>query len=310
MMTTPSKDAAVLLRHPRPVLLVLAVLVALGVLLSPGSATAAPAQEAPPGKAWVRIGHFVPGMGATRIDLTPLSGDGRERTLASRATYGQVSAYESLTPGSYTATVRDAGDPPDADPVLSRSFEITANDARTIAVLGTATAPRLALLADDLTPPAAGTARVRVLSAAESADPVTVSAVDGPTIAQDAVLGQATDYATVPAGSWTLQLGASSVSTSLRDVPIASGSVYTIVVLDEGSDSVGLDVVTDAAGARTAPKGGARTGLGGTAASDVPPSWYAGPLGALALALATALTTVAAVVVRRAPLRRGVPVRT
>jgi len=300
-MTTTSKVAPVPLRRSRPVLLVLVVIATLGVLLAPGAASAAPGEAAPPGKAWVRVGHFVPGMGATRVDLTPLSGAGAPQSLASRATYGQVSAYEALAPGSYTATVRDAGDPADAAPVLSRSFEIEANDARTIAVLGTAAAPRLALLTDDLTPPAAGTARVRVLSAAESADPVTVSALDGPTIAQDAVLGQATDYATVPAGSWTLQLRAPSASTTLQDVPIASGSVYTVVVVDEGADSVALDVVTDAAGARTAPKGGARTGLGGTAPSDDHPAWLVGSLVALALASVGA---------RRTQRRRTTSVRT
>lgn len=239
----------------------------------------------PPGKAWVRVGHFVPGMGATRIDLTPLDG-GPTQTLAGRATYGKVTDYQTLPPGSWTATVRDSGNPT-GEPLLSRSFRVSANDARTIAVLGTSASPRLALLSDDLTPPESGTARVRVLSAAEAADPVTVTAVDGPTIAQDAVLGQATDYATVPAGSWTLQLRAAATQTSLHDVPVTSGSVYTVVVLDAGARSVELDVVTDAAGARTAPQGGAETGLGGTAAtpslaSDAAPSL--GVLGGLAAA--------------------------
>lgn len=242
----------------------LALVFALVVLCVPSGAFAAPGAGAP-GQAWVRVGHFVPGMGSTSIDLKPLDGGGPSITLAGSATYGQVTEYDKLAPGRYTATVRETSAPAGSQALLSRSFEITANDARTVAVLGTASEPRLALLTDDLTPPKAGTARVRLLSASEAADPVTVTAVGGPTIAEDAVLGQATDYATVPAGSWTLQLQGASTDSTVQDVPVMSGSVYTVVVLDSGQ-TIKAEVVTDAAGAVTAPKGGAKTGGGGTAA--------------------------------------------
>ncbi len=118
--------------------------------------------------------------------------------------------------------------------MLSRSFEVTAGEARTVAVLGTADQPRLALLTDDLTPPRQGTARVRLLSASEAAGTVDVRAVGGPVIAEDAVLGQVTPYVTVPAGTWNLQLTSDSTSATRQRVPLASGSVYTVAVLDDG----------------------------------------------------------------------------
>ena len=315
-MTTSTKDlpmtSTTVARHHRVLSAsVLTVLAALLVLV-PGVAHAAGSSDGvPPGKAWVRVGHFVPGMGATSIELDPIGSTADPITLAGSATYGQVSAYEKLAPGSYTVTVRESDAAAGSAPVLSRSFEVAANDARTVAVVGTASAPRLALLSDDLTPPQAGTARVRLLSAA-GADPVTVTAVDGPTIASDAVLGQATDYATVPAGSWTLQLTAATANATLQDVAVTSGSIYTVVVLDDsdqvtdenGDQDVKLDVVTDAAGAVVAPKGGAHTGLGGTApAADADAGHLtAWPLGAL-----TALVTALAYGVLRR--RRAVPVR-
>lgn len=270
-----------------------AVAVIATVLIAmPGTASAQEAgpDDLPPGKAWVRVGHFVPGMGAATIDLTPLPGSAEPATLASGATYGSVSAYKKLTPGNYTATVRLTSSM-QADPLLSRSFEISAGDSRSLAVLGTAEEPRLALLSDDLTPPAPGTARVRLLSASEQANPLTVKAVDGPTVAEGAVLGQATQYATVPAGSWTLRLQSESASASIQDVAIASGSVYTVVALDSADEGVELQVVTDAAGAVVAPQGGADTGVGSTvddkaSAGAVTPG--SGTLWAVLLTLAVA----------------------
>lgn len=243
----------------------LLALLLLGALLV-GQAGAANAETGgtPPGKAWVRAGHFVPGMGAATIALQPLSGGAQPIMMASGATYGQVSAYQKLAPGSYTATVRTSSTPAGTAPLLSRSFTVGAGEARTIAVLGTSTEPRLALLTDDLTPPKAGTARVRLLSASDAAQMVSVKAAGGPTLAEDTVLGQTTGYTTVPDGTWDLQLQSSAAGSMSQSVELASGSIYTVVALDSGS-GVKLDVVTDAAGAMSTPKGAAHTGLGGMA---------------------------------------------
>lgn len=275
--------------HHRLPYVVAALLLGLLVLAVPGAAQAE--DGTPPGKAWVRVGHFVPGMGTTSVDVEPLDGSSDPTTLAGSARYGDVSTYEQLAPGSYTATVRETSAAADAAPLLSRSFEVTSSEARTIAVVGAADAPRLALLSDDLTPPEPGTARVRLLSAFEGAESVTVQAVDGPTIAEDAVLGQATPYATVPAGSWTLQLESPSAGATLQQVPVASGSVYTVVALDAADGGVELEVVTDAAGTVVAPRGGAETGGGGTAVAQAaaaaqPAAQQAVPAGAGLLALA------------------------
>jgi len=278
----------------------LCAVLALLLLLPSGAAQAAgvKAGDVPPGGSWVRVGHFVPGMGAASVRLTPLDGSGATVVLASSARYGQVTAYDKLTPGRYTATVRQTAAASGSAPMLSRSFRVTAGQARTVAVVGTVDQPRLVLLSDDLTPPAAGTARVRVLSASQAAGSVTVKAVDGPTIATDAVLGQATGYVTVPAGSWDLRLS-SSGTESEQQVPIASGSVYTVVALDSGTDQVRLRVVTDAAGAMVRPRGGARTGEGGTAPGQSDGGPRASADLVVAVLLGVGLAAGAAGVVRR-----------
>lgn len=275
--------------------------------------TVGAAGATPPGKAWIRAGHFIPGFGAARVDLKPAAGAAGTIVMSPNAGYGDVTSYQKLDPGTYTVSIWDALAPADAKPTLSRSFTATAGKAQTIAVIGTRSAPRLAVLSDDLTPPAAGSARVRVLSASSLAPSVDVMAVGGPTIAKDAVLGTTTGYATVPDGAWTLNLSGASMS-SKQTVTLASGSVYTAVALDSGSTAVTIKVITDAAGAVATPVGAAATGFGGAAAPQATTSAPAAPsapgtvwvvLAALfgTLLLGSALLRSAAVRARRQPVR-------
>ena len=54
-------------------------------------------------------------------------------------------------------------------------------------------------------------------------------------------------------------------------VALAAGSVHTLVVLD-GTSGLKIDNLTDAAASQPAAKGGAATGLGGTAPGAPAPS--------------------------------------
>ena len=121
---------------------------------------------------------------------------------------------------------------------------------------------------------------------------------DGPVIAQDAVFGQPTSYTSVPAGTWTLQAAANGAAPATTKVDLTAGGVYTLAVVD-GTGGLGVQVVTDAAGAATMPVGGAQTGGGGTAgglgADSSRAPWFAA-LGVLVaglgvLALSRARTT-------------------
>ena len=282
--------------HPQGrVSTVIGVLLAvlLVVLLSARGAAAAVV----PGDAWVRAAHLVPGLEAMQVSARPTAG-GDAVVLAADAGYGDVAPYQRLAPGDYTVELRPAGAAPTSSPVLSSTLTAKAGAAYTLAGLGSLASPRLATLQDDLTPPAAGTANVRLLPAASSAAQVTVSAVDGPVVARDAVFGQPTSYTSVPAGTWTLQAVANGVAPATTKVDLTAGGVYTLAVVD-GTGGLGVQVVTDAAGAATMPVGGAQTGGGGTAGGlDADSSrgpWFAA-LGVLVagvgvLALSRARTT-------------------
>ena len=253
------------------VVLPAAAVIVLGVTLpahaaGEGATTASTASTAtPPGKGWIRAGHFVPGFGEARVDLAPKgSAAGASIVMSPDAAYGDVTSYQKLSPGQYVVTIRAAGSAADSPPMLSRAFEIKPGAANTIAVLGTATAPRLVVLGDDLLPPAAGTAKVRLLSATSQASSLSVAAVSGPTIASGAVLGQVTKYTTVPQGNWNLALTGATTPTQ-QVVSLGSGKVYTAVALDGGAGKVSIKLVTDASGVTATPKGGAAAGGGGLA---------------------------------------------
>ncbi len=291
-------------RSSRRGLRVLLALTLLSLLGTAGATASSASTSATPGKAWVRVAHLVPGLGAARIDLKP-AGGGQSTSveMSPSAKYGDVTKYQRLTPGTYTVLVSDSGSPASSAPMLSRSLTIAGGKAYTLAVLGTSKAPRLATLSDDLTPPAAGKASVRVLPAASQAPQVTIKAEGGPTIVDNAVLGQASAYAAVPAGTWHLTADTSTGMQVQNSIKVASGSVYTLVLLDGTSGKPSLSLITDAAGTTSAPKGGAATGEGGTATDIVNAGSNGTSLVVMVSALLGVLLVGSAVVARRRIVR-------
>ncbi len=259
--------------------LVLAAVVAFaGLLLG-----ASPASAASGGTAWVRVTHLVPGLGTMAIGLTPFAGtsagdqptasgdvpaapvvDGA-RILAPAAQYGEASGYQQVPVGLYTVTVRPVGASPDSPPILTGTLETKADQAYTLAALGSKTQPRIQALVDDLRPPTRGVAKVRLLAAASGVGAVTVTAAGGPTLAQDALFGRATGYAEVPAGTWRLTAKGAGTVTESATVSVDAGDVYTLLVLNAPGGGLTLQPLVDAAGMASSPVAGVQTGAGGTA---------------------------------------------
>ncbi len=213
--------------------------------------------------AYIRVAHLVPGFGGVTMTatLTAFDGSTRQLTLAPEASYGAITGYESLRAGSYAVAVRPVGAAATTTPVLTQTLQAQAGDAYTIAGLGDSTAPRLAAIQDDLTSPGAGTARVRVLPAAEPGQPTTVTVAGGQQVASGAAFSQPTDYVDVPAGSTTFT-ATTGQRTAQETTTLAGGSVYTLLVLADGTSGLELRPVTDATGAGVVPAGGAATGGG------------------------------------------------
>jgi hypothetical protein len=274
-----------------------AILLALPVVLlgMAGAASASSAGSASAGDGWVRLAHFSPNTPAVDVYLYSFGNASAELVLHHVA-YGDASPYEALAAGDYTVAMRAAGAGATTKPALSASISVDAGHSYTVAGLGPESGLRLAVLGDELTPPA-GKALVRVIQASLKQNTVTVS-YDGGTLVSGMAFGTVSVYETVSSGTVKVSVAGSGDSTS-STVTVAVGTVHTLVVLD-GARGLELDNLVDAAGSAVQPSGGAATGFGGTA-PRVP-----SPLPWLALVAAGALVAVAGgLSLRRLPRPRS-----
>jgi hypothetical protein len=271
---------------------VLLAAVAALLLAGPGANGAAAAQEAAPvaADAIVRGAHFSPDTQGVDVYLTAVAGGSTQLWLSSVG-YGDVSPYRRLTPGLYAVSMRPHGASASTPPALSWTLNARGGQAYTAAAVGMNKQLRGIVLRDELTPPGAGQGLVRVIQAASRAPHATVTAGNGVVVARSAAFATSTPYATVPAG--TLSLRASSLSApsvaATASVPIASGSVSSIVLLDGKGGGLTIRSVMDAAGAANIPTGAVPAGGGGTATRPDDGWTGAGLLGVLVVAGAGAV---------------------
>ncbi len=112
-----------------------------------------------------------------------------------------------LPVGSYRVRMTASDDAPGAEPVLETRLRIASGRAVTAVAHGRRADIRVDALADDLSRPATGSARLRVAQMSTLAPRIDVATSTGVPIATDAPAGEATRYVEVPAGPWTLLLG-------------------------------------------------------------------------------------------------------
>ena len=218
-------------------------------------------------------------------------GDPQDVIVLRDVSYGNVSAYQTLSPGEYTVAMRGFGAPGSSKPALTTSFMVSTRTAYTVAALGPDPGLRVAVLQDQMTAQA-GKALIRVFQASLKEPQVTVS-YGSDVLARHLDFGAATSYAAVSPGKQTVRFTSSGEHATMP-VRLGADTIHTIFVLDDSS-GLEVDPVTDAVGSQIMPKGGADTGFGGTAphppASPVP--WL------LMIAFGTVLTGVAFTRLRR-----------
>jgi len=238
----------------------LVLLAAVTTLLGgPVAAAASPAASAAASQGWVRCADLSPGA-AEDVYLYPFGNPSHPIVLMHEG-YGSVSAYMPVSVGQYTLAMRPVGAPASSPPSVSTSFMVSAGTNYTVASLGSAASRRLKVLQDQMAAPP-GQALVRVIQASVKQSQVTVS-VGPATLARQLAFGSASAYQAVAAGTQIVTFRAPGGNVSMP-VALAAGSVHTIVVLD-GTAGLKIDNLTDAAASQDDPRGGAATGLGGTA---------------------------------------------
>lgn len=234
---------------------IVAALVALGLAGVPAAASAADDSTG-----WIRLGHLSPDT--KKVDVAVATADGDIILDLKRVGYGDVSPYSELAPGTYTVSMLPAGSSAYTAPVISADVRIAAEEATTVVAYGPSDELEVKAIADDLTEPGAGSGRIRLMQASTVTDTVDVSTSTGLPIAENARAGSVTDYAEVPAGTWTLELSGEDVSGS-TNVDVAAGSVVTLFVLDTASGGLTILPIVDSAAVGASPYGGVETGGGG-----------------------------------------------
>lgn len=234
------------------------------VLVAPALLTSAAGAAPSAGVATVRAAHLSPDTPSVDAYLEPAHG--AALPAGSAMTYGTVGSYARIPAGSYRVVLVAHGKPATTRPLLSWVARLQAGRAYTLAGEGVGSGRHGAVLDDDLSPPAAEHARVRLIQAASSAGRVNVRALRGPVLATHQAFASATGYASVPAGTWLMSAtGSANQRSAVRQsVTVRGGSVYSVVLLDVRGGGVTMRLLLDAAGASQMP-GSADTGGGGTA---------------------------------------------
>ncbi|MEU5790986.1 DUF4397 domain-containing protein [Micromonospora purpureochromogenes] len=264
------------------------------LLLGAALTAAAPAARAaaPQHVGYVRLAHLSPDTPAVDVYLS--APGAAEPRVFPAVGYGVVSDYLPLPAGRYAVAMREAGAPASQPPVLTTEVAVETGAAYTVAGVGRHADLGLRVLADDLSAPTPGQAKVRVVQASVRAPVIDVAATDGPAIADAVRFATTTDYREVEPGRWRLRLGGDNGPTTDAEVTLSGGRVYSLLVLDGRRGGLATELREDARGGAVTPAGGVPAGAGGLAGRGL----GAYPMVAGAL-LAAAVVVGAALLVRR-----------
>ncbi|TDV44292.1 DUF4397 domain-containing protein [Actinophytocola oryzae] len=266
------------------------VMVKLGVLACALAAFAVvPVPASAQTGAYLRLAHLSPDTPSVDVTVSAFSSpDGSQ--LVKGVSYGDVSAYQQIAPGTYTIAMRPAGADPKSDPVISATLDAVAGRAYTVAGLGKFSDLALRVLDDDISLPVAGQARMRVVNAAPLTGMLSVRR-DATPVIENAAFGDASKYTMVPSGAATLTVAPADAAATTLPVTLEAGGVYTVLVLQRNG-VLSAAVRLDARGTAVVPNGGVETGFGGTAGPDL-------GVGALLLGIAAAAGGVLVLATRR-----------
>jgi Domain of unknown function (DUF4397) len=186
---------------------------------------AAPAQ-AQAGDARIRLAHFSPDANGVDVYI-----DGKKRM--NRVPYQAVSDYITLPAGKHTIEVRGEGQAETSPPLVTASPELAGGESFTAAALGPVANIQAKVFQDDLTLPAAGKSKIRVIHAADGTPTVDIAVKDGDVLFPAVEFGAITTYVEVAAGPYVLQVrkAGDTAATIEKPVTVQPGGIYTIAAV-------------------------------------------------------------------------------
>ncbi|HEX4907125.1 MAG TPA: DUF4397 domain-containing protein [Actinomycetes bacterium] len=241
----------------------------------------AAAAKAAPGQAKVRVAHFSPDASYVDVYMVSLN----RKQLFPNVFYKTVSSYWAVSAGPFTYEVRAAGATPESEPVIQVKGNLAAGKSYTVAAVGRRDQLQGLLLRDDMAPSAPGKAKVRFLDAALDLPTVDIAVAGGRVLESRLAYPEPTGYRQLDSGRYRVEVrraGADAVLVK-GTVAVKPGTVTSVALLGGAGEPRELYAFSDAAGSRSAPAGGIRTGAGGTAPSSRGP---ASPVLLLAVAVA------------------------
>jgi hypothetical protein len=250
-------------------------------------AAAPAAAEAQPERALVRVAHFSPDASYVDVYMVSLN----RRQLFPNVFYKSVSAYWPVTAGPFTYEVRAAGAAPESEPVIQVKGNLAAGKAYTVAAVGRRDRLQGVLLRDDMSPSAPGKAKVRFLDAALDLPAVDFAVAGGPVVESRVGFREPTGYRQLASGRYRVEVRRSGAEAVVArgTVAVRPGTVTSVALVGGAGEPRELYAFSDAAGSRSAPAGGIRTGAGGTAPSSRPPTAPVPLLAAAALVVGVAM---------------------
>jgi hypothetical protein len=242
------------------------------------------------------VAHLAPD--APNVDVY-VNGD----PILTDVAYTTVSGYLSLPAGTQQVTVYATGDT--TSPVIDTPVELAAGGAYTVAAVGLVADDSLTaqVYQDDLRDPASGNAKVRVVHASPDAGPVDVIPRGGGALVEGLIFPEASPYAEVPAGSYTLDVNAAGTKKTALTVPktkLASGSVYSafavgtvfadslnvMLVQDNASGSASASATASASASASSTASPSASATASASMEELPDSGGVGTWVAMAAALA------------------------
>jgi len=161
--------------------------------------------------------------------------------------YPALSQYLSLAAGQHRIQVNAAGT---TTTVIDASPSLGANAAYTAIAAGFLANIEPLLATDETAAAATGQARLRVIHASPDAGPVDIL-VNGQVVLSNVAFGAISNYLSVPAGTYTVQVNATGTSTTAitATVTLAAQSNYSAVAIGSiktaGTNPLALKLLTD-----------------------------------------------------------------
>lgn len=233
-------------------------------------ALAAPAlaQES---KAQVRVAHLSPDAPSMDVHI-----DDKPIGALTGVSFKTVSDYLSLAAGDQSIEIYPAGNA--SKPIARADLSLQGGESYTIGVVGLVEDGSLAaqIYEDDNSRPDEAKARLRVIHAAPDVEAVDIAPRGGKELFADLGFPNATGYAEVPAGTYTLDVTTTKTHQSAFVVPDASvsaGTVYSVFAVGQARDGTLGVIVSEDAGASSGPERAAFVDVvPGTAATPTVPA--------------------------------------